>query len=147
MAFTRFHDDINRIEKKNLETTAINDYTFNVPGNMYIKNIYFSDPHIRMQKSGTHLHSNLLQVENELKNIHIPLGRDHIKIHRYDLNSSYKRTLPIHNVDKTITNESRYSHPAWQLRETSQFSWLTDAKYQLSKPSNRLSKVFGDVHI
>ena len=41
MAFTRFHDDINRIEKTNLETTAINDYTFNVPGNINTKNIYF----------------------------------------------------------------------------------------------------------
>ena len=121
MAFTRFHDDINRIEKTNLETTAINNYTFNVPGNINVKNIYFSDPHIRMQKTGTHLCRNLLNVENELKNLHIPLGRDDVKIHRYDLNSSYKTKVSIHDINKTITNETRASHPAWTFREKSQF--------------------------
>ena len=31
MSFTRFHDDPNRIEIKNLETSAMNSYVFNVP--------------------------------------------------------------------------------------------------------------------
>ena len=67
MSFTRFYDDPNRIEIKNLETSAMNSYVFNVPGNTDGMNLYFSDPHIRMQKTGSHLNRNLLDVETELR--------------------------------------------------------------------------------
>ena len=60
MSFTRFHDDPNRIQKTNLETSAINDYTFNVPNSVNSKSVFFSDPHVRMQKNGTTLCRNMV---------------------------------------------------------------------------------------
>lgn len=121
MSFTRFYDDPNRIEIKNLETSAMNSYVFNVPGNTDGMNLYFSDPHIRMQKTGSHLNRNLLDVETELRNINIPLNRDNINLNNYKKNQMPKTTVPIYDVKKNITKESRASHPAWLYRESSQY--------------------------
>ena len=59
MSFTRFHDDPNRIQKTNLETSAVNDYIFNVPGNTNQQLHFIEDPHIRAQINGTPLYRNI----------------------------------------------------------------------------------------
>ena len=121
MSFTRFHDDPNRIQKTNLETNAINDYIFNIPGNTNDQNHYFQDPHIRMQTNGTTLYKQMIQVETELRGMERVLCRDH------KLKNNYKNYEPIYrkiaptSIDKTITKESRASHPAWVYRTRSQY--------------------------
>ena len=121
MSFTRFHDDKARIEKKNIETSSINHYTFNVPGNFSMPNIYYNDPHIRMQKCGNTLYKNLINVESELKNINtLTNTRDFYK-NTYNNLSMNKDKVPIYNEKKTITNESRITHPVFKYRETSQY--------------------------
>ena len=55
MSFTRFHDDPNRIKKKNIEISMMNQYTFNTPNNINNISVFFNDPHLRMQKSGNQL--------------------------------------------------------------------------------------------
>ena len=55
MSFTRFHDDPNRIQKTNLERSAINDYTFNVTGNT--KGSHFFMIHIYEVKKMEYLYT------------------------------------------------------------------------------------------
>ena len=78
MAFTRFHDDYNRILKTNLETTARSEYIFNVPNNFKNKNIYLDDPHIRLQKLGNPQFVNMVNAESELKCLTMKNMRDYI---------------------------------------------------------------------
>ena len=123
MSFTRFHDDINRIKKKNLEQSEVNNYIFNVPGNIGLNNIgyYYNDPHIRMQKMGVKLNQNIVDCESELRSINKPINRDHINVNNY---LNYKTKVKEHspeNVNKTITSESRATHPVWNYRETNQY--------------------------
>lgn len=123
MAFTRFHDDPNRIIKKNLETTNMSDYTFNVPSNTNKYNIYINDPHVRMQKSGGTQYNNIVDLEGQLKQMNMPLSRDFVN-NQYDKkNPIYHslRQIPIYQLNKTITDESRSTHPSWIYRESRQY--------------------------
>ena len=118
MSFTRFHDDPNRILKTNWETSAMNDYVFNVPGNTKASSVYFDDPHLRMQKNGNTLCRNLIQIESELKTLGRELNRDNIYKNDYVRQQSIKNYIYPSNVEKNITKESRASHPAWKLKGT-----------------------------
>jgi hypothetical protein len=121
MSFTRFHDDPNRIQKTNLETSAMNDYIFNVPGNSGYNNVFVQDPHIRLQKTGVNTHRNMIHAESQLLGIHIPLGRDNKITHNYKYFEKIQGINHPKQIEKTITKESRASHPAWLYRTTSQF--------------------------
>lgn len=116
MSFTRFHDDPNRIQKTNLETSAMNDYIFNVPGNTSNSSVYFKDSHIRMQKNGNTLCKNMIQTESELRAMDRILCRDEKNKNNYVSNQSIKHYVYPSNVSKNITKESRASHPAWMLK-------------------------------
>ena len=124
MSFTRFHDDPCRIVKENLETTAQNDYIFNVPGNTRSTNLpFYEDPQIRLQRSGVTLHNNMVNVESMLRNIHVPLNRDRMDKNEYKKNSKLLKHSPYQkpqNVSKTIVSESRTTHPAWEIRADQQ---------------------------
>ena len=121
MSFTRFHDDKARILKKNIETASINHYTFNVPGNFSTSNIYYNDPHIRMQKCGNTLYKNLINVDSELKNINtLTNSRDYYK-NTYNNLSMHKNIIPLYSENKTITNETRITHPVFKYREIKQY--------------------------
>lgn len=118
MSFTRFHDDPARIIKKNIETSSMNDYIFNVPGNTStIQSQYFEDPHLRLQKTGGQQFNNMVNVETMLRNTHVKLNRDNVKLNEYKQNSL--RTMPIKsvNVKQAITNETRATHPVFEYRE------------------------------
>ena len=109
--FTRFHDDPARVQKANIETSSINNYIFNVPGN----NISFvEDPHIRIQKGGASTHSNLIGIDSMLRNMYTPLNRDHVK---YTKNNVSHRPINQGSISKCITSESRASHPVFEYRE------------------------------
>lgn len=119
MSFTRFHDDPTRIKKENIETSSTNYYIFNVPNNITTSNVYYNDPHIRMQNCGNTLYKNLINVESELKNINqLTNTRDYTK-NTYKNISTPKEKIPIYNVKKTITDESRITHPVFKYREQS----------------------------
>ena len=121
MPFTRFHDDPNRIQKTNLETSAMNDYIFNVPGNTNDQNHYIQDPHIRMQTNGTTLYRNMANIESQLKGMDRILCRDNILKNNYENYQSFQGRITPMTIKKTITKESRASHPAWVYRTRSQF--------------------------
>lgn len=116
MSFTRFHDDPHRIQKKNLETTSMNEYIFNVPGNNTNQNIFFEDPHLRMQKSGNTLCRNLVQIESELRTLDRRVNCDDVQKNDYLKQQCIKSYMYPTNIKKNITKESRSSHPAWTLK-------------------------------
>ena len=59
MSFTRYHDEICRIEKQLQESTDPGKYIFTTPGNGD-KPCYFNNPHIRLQKWGDNLNTNTI---------------------------------------------------------------------------------------
>ena len=138
MSFTRFHDDPNRILKTNLETSAMNDYVFNVPNNTESTSVYFEDPHLRMQKNGNTLCNNLIQIESELKTLGRNLNRDHINKNDYVKQQSIKMYIRPSNIKKNITNESRSSHPAWMLKGTGTY----EPAYLFKDPQNNVEIPF-----
>ena len=120
MSLTRFHDDPNRIKKTNLEASAILDYKFNVPSNFNNNNIYISDPHLRLQHCGSTQLRDMVGVESELRQMDTPLQRDYIK-NQYKKSDKTHGKVPIYQVKKAVTDESRTTHPAWTYRINSQF--------------------------
>ena len=116
MSFTRFHDDPARIQKTNIETTSINNYIFNVPGNTGGAIVPFiEDPHVRIQKAGASTHTNMVGVESMLRNMYTPLNRDAV---RYNKNQVSHKQLKQSNITNTITSETRATHPVFEYRET-----------------------------
>ena len=65
MSFTRFKDDPCRIKKELQELTGLGRYMLNVPGNGD-KPGFMEDPHIRMQKWGSNLMTNTVNLESDL---------------------------------------------------------------------------------
>lgn len=115
MSFTRFHDDESRIIKTNMETTAMNDYVFNVPGNSNAPSIYYEDPHLTMQKTGVPLYHNMVSVENQLKGLNMPVSRD--RHTHQEFMPLYQLKSTVENHDEEVSDETRTSHPVFQYRE------------------------------
>ena len=134
MSFTRFHDDPNRIQKTNLETSAMNDYTFNVPNSVNSKSVFFTDPHLRMQKNGTTLCRNMVDVESELFTMNRTLCRDNVNRNNYIEKQDYKVYIHPKNITKNITKQPRTTHPAWMLRGTG----IDRSEYLLSNPQENI---------
>lgn len=112
MAFTRFHDDPARIEKKLLESTNIGIYHLNVPGNG-VENPYIDDVNIRLQKWGANLQTNSFLVNEAL--------RDNVKHGRY--REPYKEVdtrSKFYGTSHFGVDETRSSLPAWTFREKPQ---------------------------
>lgn len=120
MSFTRFYDDPNRIHKSNIETAAICDYNFNVPSNFKNTNVYFSDPNMRLQSCGGSQYYNMIGFESKLRSMDKPLNRDFIG-EQYSKPELTHGKVPIYQVEKEVTDESRRSHPAWSYRINCQF--------------------------
>lgn len=123
MSFTRFHDDPARIKKENLEISSMNDYIFNVPGcTSGIRVPHFEDPHLRQQKGGGHVMTNMVGVESVLRNTVRPLNRDQVELNYKSVKipgSQSAYTVPPVNISKTIVSETRATHPVFEYREKS----------------------------
>lgn len=126
MSFTRFHDDPARIKKENLETNAMNDYLFNVPGNTGgVQVPHFDDPHLRQQRGGGHIMTNMVGVESLLRNSVRPLNRDDVRLNNYKNQKIPgsgifgSRIVRPEIIKKTIVSESRSTHPVFEYREKS----------------------------
>jgi hypothetical protein len=122
MAFTRFHDDPCRIAKQNQEQTGLGRYMLNVPGNGD-KPFYIDDPFVRMQKWGANLMTNVVNVESDLYGLTRSAGRDYLQQNNYKAKAATTRQVEYPTYDKTSTDQSRATHPAWQYRDLEQVNW------------------------
>lgn len=120
MSFTRFHDDPNRIHKTNVEAAALCDYNFNVPTNFKNTNVYFSDPNLRLQSCGGSQYYDMIGFESKLRRMDMRTNRDFVDDQHSQPQLTHKK-MPVYQVDKDITDETRRSHPAWSYRINCQY--------------------------
>ena len=138
MAFTR--DD-------NAKTRCILDaynnslgYMLNVPGNGLYPD-FLVDPHIRLQKFGANLSTNVVDINSKLLGIDKQLNRDQLTQNTRDQNFNpiYKRfTYP--SNEKSITDEPRTTNPAWQIRGLERIEW----SYPLFNPQEHTEMRFAN---
>ena len=113
MACTRkFYDDDET--KDNLQRdTGIGRYMLNCPGNGPSPD-YFNDPHIRLQKQAANNATNIIDVNNYLRGLNKNLSRDS-KVEDTS-NKTIMKPNENYRIINNITDESRATNPAWELR-------------------------------
>lgn len=121
MSFTRFHDDPARIRKQAEDSTFLERYQLNTPGNGTEMPLQM-DPQIRLQSWGANLHTNAINLESDFRGLtrklnHDIIGQNDFIQHMSDSNPFvYSKTAP-------FIDESRATHPAWMYRECEQPRW------------------------
>jgi hypothetical protein len=121
MAFTRFHDDPNRIHKQLQETTYIGQYQLNRPGNGL--DLPFSqESQMRLQGWGANYDSKMISQENDLRGMTRKLNKDLIEVNDYKLHEQLPST-PNYRYENPYVEESRASHPAWMYKDLEQTRW------------------------
>jgi hypothetical protein len=121
MAFTRFHDDPNRIQKRLEESTFIGRYRLNMPG-QGLDLPFMEDPNIRLQHWGANMRTNTVALESDLFGLSRRLNRDLVDINDHTRHAvatgsqSYRSSQP-------FIEESRASHPAWMYKDLEQTRW------------------------
>ena len=144
MASTRIGNDRERQEyNQNFYHNSLG-YMVNVPGNG-IKPDYIEDPHIRLQKFGANISVNIIDIDSKLKGINDTLTRDTGLTRNIGLipnrdpyfDDAYMRhTYP--TINNAITDESRATMPAWQVRDLEQNNW----NYLLDNPQAHTEMTF-----
>lgn len=120
MAFTRFHDDPARIEKRLQQMTDPGRWVIDVPGNG-TKPQFMLDPHIIPQKWGANLWSNFTDVQSSLLGMNKRLNRDCIDQNIYKRENILAHPIDYPVCDEFITTEqSRAIMPAWTARDLPQ---------------------------
>lgn len=127
MAATRIGNDRDRQEfNQNFYHNSLG-YMINVPGNG-VKPDYIEDPHIRLQKFGANISANIIDIDSKLKGVNYTLTRDINDINDInskrdpDFDDKYMRhTYP--TINNAITDETRATMPAWQVRDLEQNNW------------------------
>ena len=114
MAFTRFQDDPDVIQKKLCESTFTGIYHLNTPGNG-MNNPYIDDTSIRLQKWGANLHSNTIDIDNKFKGLDRKLASDYQQFKEPD--SQPKQ----YSSRSFLVDDSRATHPAWMYRDLGQY--------------------------
>jgi hypothetical protein len=116
MSSTRFNDDDVRIRKALQQSTDQGRWMLNVPGNGAIPD-YMADPHIRAQKWGGNIRTNIVDLENALHGGNRQLGRD-------CLGETYEKYTPLNSAIHAPTNTSLFTEqsrsiaPAWEVRNS-----------------------------
>lgn len=112
MAFTRFHDDVCRINKYVEESTAPGRYVFGTPGpGSHVP--FETNPYYRLQKYGANLTSNSLNVESDLLGMTRPLSHD---CYNYKTNAVDYKTVYQHlGTQHSNVEESRSVLPAYMI--------------------------------
>jgi hypothetical protein len=100
---------------------------------------FIEDAQIRMQKWGSNLQTNVVNVESDLMGLSRRLQRDHID------NNDYVKHAAITNQQcypsvQPFVDESRASHPAWRYRDLEQPRW----ELPWINPQANLDKKFQD---
>lgn len=118
MADTTFHNDYARIIKYNIETSDIARYIFDVPGNLNGDvSHHCSDPHLRLQGTGSKLKTDMVDLESELRCMNRPLNRDNVMLNNYKSARKLHLDLPLTYKNDKITEESHLTAPAWKSRD------------------------------
>jgi hypothetical protein len=138
MAFTRFHDDPNRIKKQLEESSFQGRYFLNTPG-QGMDLPFNEDAQIRMQGWGANLHTNTVGIENDLHGLTRRYNRDLPKINNY---KKYKAQTTTNNYKTAMpmTEESRASHPAWRYKDLEHSRW----EKPFLNPQHDLEKKFSN---
>jgi hypothetical protein len=121
MSFTRFHDDPCRIQKQLQEMTGPGRYALNVPGNGD-KPCFIEDPYVRLQEWGANLRTNSINLESDLLGLTRNLNRDCMKPNNYKNHETNSREVSYPQC-KPFTDQSRATHPAWEVRDLEQPHW------------------------
>lgn len=121
MSFTRFKDDPCRIKKELQELTGLGRYMLNVPGNGD-KPGFMEDPHIRMQKWGSNLMTNTVNLESDLMGLTRSANKDCLTVNNYKTHTAPTRQVS-YPIIQPITDQTRATHPAWTYRDLEQVDW------------------------
>jgi len=136
MAFTRFHDDPNRIKKQIMESSFSGRYMLNAPG-QGTDLPFIEDPHIRLQHWGANLRNDTVNLESDLRGMTRRLNRDNQEMNQYQKQSNEPRQVSYKNAEPFV-QETRASHPAWMYKDLEQTRW----EAPFLNPSNGLEKDF-----
>ena len=113
MAFTRFHDDPDVIQKKLCESTFSGIYHLNTPGNG-VHNPYIDDVSIRLQGWGANLCTNTVDIDSNFKGLDRKLTSD------YKQYADPKTNQKKYSTNTFSVDETRASLPAWLYRDLPQ---------------------------
>ena len=116
MAFTRFSNDRDVIQKRLCESTFTGIYALNTPGNG-LDMPYMNDPNIRLQKWGGNMLTNTLNIENDLRGTIRKLKSDCQPYNKFAPITSKK----VYSSSSFLIDESRASCPAWTFRDATQY--------------------------
>ena len=114
MAFTRFHDDPDVIQKKLCESTFSGIYHLNTPGNG-IHNPYIDDVSIRLQGWGANMLTNTVDIDSNFKGLDRKLASDY---KQYAQPNTSKKN---YTTGSFLVDETRASNPAWLFRDLTQY--------------------------
>jgi hypothetical protein len=121
MAFTRFHDDANRIKKTLDESTFAGRYALDTPGpGLYLP--FYADPQMRLQKTAANMRTNTIGIENDLRGMTRKLNRDLVGVNDYISNREISEAVTYTEREPFVL-ESRASHPAWMYRNVDVARW------------------------
>jgi hypothetical protein len=114
MAFTRFHDDPDVIQKKLCESTFAGIYNLNTPGNG-INNPYIDDVSIRLQGWGANMCTNTIDLDSNFKGLDRKLSSDYKQYQKPNSNQNK------YSTNTFLVDETRASCPAWLYRDLTQY--------------------------
>jgi hypothetical protein len=119
MAFTRFKYDESRTKKSLQQSTDPGRWILNVPGNGS-QPYYIEDPQIIIQKWGANLRTNTINLESELRGVNRHLNKDCLGVDNYQSYNVPNDPISYPNYNKTFTEQSRATNPAWWYRDLEQ---------------------------
>lgn len=138
MALTRCWYDKDRINTCLDRDIYSQTYMLNVPGNGTRPSL-IDDPHVRLQKFGANISSNIVDINSNLKGIDRQLDRDCVDNSNKLSDGLYFRdTFPA--ISSAITDQPRAMIPAWQLRDLEQNNW----DYLHTNPQNNTEILFAN---
>ena len=129
MAFTRFHDDPDVIQKKLCESVFSGIYHLNTPGNG-LNNPYIDDVSIRLQGWGANLRTNTVDIDSNFKGLDRKLASDY---KQYEAPSTNQKSYSTHSF---LVDETRATLPAWLYRDVTQHR----PNYLLFNPQEHLQQ-------
>jgi hypothetical protein len=119
---TRFNYDDCRTKKKLQQSTDPGKWILNEPGNG-THPYYIEDPHIRIQKWGGNLRTNIVNLESDLRGVNRKIGRDCLAEDNYKMYNVPNEPISYPSTKKLYTEESRAIAPAWWYRDLEQTDW------------------------
>jgi len=142
MAFTRFNYDESRTRKLLQESTGPGRYILNKPG-VGANPHYFEDPHIRLTEWGANLRKSktgsAIDISSDLQNRTRRLTK-YCTPKQFPFSGVTKSTenYKSYATQKSFTDETRASDPAWMYRDLEQTRW----EYPLLNPQENVCLPF-----